>query len=96
LAMSSRNLRLSEEDRVKAPALNKVLTHLKDNLGQLPLKTLKTKAKQSLENEGFIVDYVEISDAHTLDTANGQSNKLVALVAATLSDVRLIDNTVLN
>ena len=96
LAMSSRNLRLSEEDRLKAPALHKALTHIKNNLGQLPLKTLKTNAKKGLEDEGFAVDYVEINDAETLDIGNGQSNQLVALVAATISNIRLIDNMLLN
>lgn len=96
LAMSSRNLRLSEEDRQKAVALNQSLTYVKDNLGQQPLKTLKRNAKGSLEAKGFKVDYVEIADARTLETVTGHSEKLIALVAATISDIRLIDNMVLN
>jgi pantoate--beta-alanine ligase len=96
LAMSSRNLRLSEEDRNKAPAIIKALTYIKNNLGQQPLKTLKRNAKNSLEEQGFIVDYVEIADANTLETVNGHSEKLVALIAATINNIRLIDNMVLN
>src|SRR5687768_11185612 len=96
LAMSSRNLRLSKEDRAKAPVINKVLNYIKDNLGRLPLKTLRNTARTRLESEGFKVDYVEIADAHTLETARGQSEKLVALVAASINNVRLIDNMILN
>ena len=96
LAMSSRNLRLSKEDRAKAPVINKVLNYIKDNLGQLPLKTLRNTARTRLESEGFKVDYVEIADANTLETARGQSEKLVALVAASINNVRLIDNMILN
>jgi len=96
LAMSSRNLRLSEEERAKAPVINKTLSYIKDNLGQLPLKTLRNSAKTRLESEGFIVDYVEIADAYTLETFRGQSKKLVALVAASINNVRLIDNMILN
>lgn len=96
LAMSSRNTRLSEGDRAKAPGISKALNYIKDNLGQLPIKTLKNTARRCLESEGFIVDYVEIADAHTLENANGQSKKIVALVAASINNVRLIDNMILN
>jgi len=96
LAMSSRNLRLSKEDRAKAPVINKTLSYIKNNLGQIPLKTLRNTARTRLESEGFIVDYVEIADAYTLETVRGQSEKLVALVAASINNVRLIDNMILN
>ena len=96
LAMSSRNLRLSKEDRAKAPVINNTLNYIRDNLGQLPLKTLRNTARTRLESEGFIVDYVEIADAQTLETVRGGSEKIVALVAASINDVRLIDNMLLN
>jgi pantoate--beta-alanine ligase len=69
---------------------------VKDNLGQLPLKVLKRKAKNELEEEGFVVDYMEIADARTLEPVHSYSDKLVALAAATINNVRLIDNVVLN
>ena len=96
LAMSSRNLRLSDDDRLKAPALYRALNYIKSNLGQQPIKTLKRNAKDSIEKEGFIVDYIEIADANTLEATNGKSNRLVALVAATINNIRLIDNIFLN
>jgi pantoate--beta-alanine ligase len=96
LAMSSRNLRLSQEDRLKATALYHALNYIKNNLGQQPLKTLQKNAKENLEKAGFSVDYVAIADAKTLEPASGHSNELVALVAANINDIRLIDNTPLN
>ena len=96
LAMSSRNLRLSEEDKQKAALLNKTLEFIKDNLGKEPLKTIRRKAKTELEDAGFALDYIEIRDARTLDPIHSYSDKLVALVAASIGNVRLIDNMVLN
>ena len=52
---------------------------------------------QQLEDKGFKVDYVEIASAATLETVthwNG-NDKLVALVAAYINEVRLIDNMLL-
>ncbi|MBL7721162.1 MAG: pantoate--beta-alanine ligase, partial [Chitinophagaceae bacterium] len=48
--------------------------------------------------EGFRVDYIEIADAKTLKAVNNWDGKkkLVALVAAFLNEVRLIDNLLLN
>lgn len=96
LAMSSRNLRLSKDDRLKAPALYNAICYIKNNLGQQPFKTLKRVAKSNLESEGFDVDYIEIADARTLETANGQSDKLIVLAAASINNIRLIDNLILN
>jgi len=96
LAMSSRNLRLSEEDRQKATSLSKALEYIRNNLGHEPLKTIKRKAKNELEDEGFALDYLEIRDARTLEPIHSYSEKLVALVAASIGNVRLIDNMVLN
>lgn len=49
LAMSSRNVRLSEEERGRAPGIYRALTQSKS----------ATEARARLENEGFKVDYVE-------------------------------------
>lgn len=96
LAMSSRNLRLSEEDRSKAAVLSKALAYISGNFRQAPLKTLKRTSRQMLENEGFTVDYIEIVDAYTLDASLAYSDRVVALAAATISGIRLIDNMFLN
>ena len=57
---------------------------------------IKEEAKKILEKNGFAVDYVEIADAQTLAPATPGHQPRVALVAATLNEVRLIDNMILN
>ena len=66
LAMSSRNMRLNEEERKIAVSIFRCLTMIKDNLKEGNLTGLKKKAIAMLEEAGFKVDYVEIADATTL------------------------------
>ena len=98
LAMSSRNIRLSKEDREKAPNIHKTLMHIKNNLHEGDLKQLKNQAKEKLQIHDFKIDYLEVADAETLKLVNElkEKQKLVALVAASLREVRLIDNLLLN
>lgn len=96
LAMSSRNVRLNKEARLNATAISKTLTYIKTRLKTDSISDLKSSSKAALEKQGFVVDYVEIADANTLDPAETNSGKLVALVAASINDVRLIDNLLLN
>ncbi|MBN8676153.1 MAG: pantoate--beta-alanine ligase [Chitinophagales bacterium] len=98
LAMSSRNMRLNEEERKKAVAIYNVLTGIKNNLRPSSLITMKNKAVEELAAKGFRVDYVEIADAVTLEpvTEWDGRQKLVALVAAFNNEVRLIDNMLIN
>jgi pantoate--beta-alanine ligase len=98
LAMSSRNTRLLPDDRIKATTISKALRYLKENLKAGDTKKIKDKAKEMLLQKGFLIDYVEIANADTLELIenwNGKE-KVVALVAAFLNNVRLIDNMVIN
>jgi pantoate--beta-alanine ligase len=98
LAMSSRNMRLSEEERKNAVGIYQALHFVKEHLKKGELTELKKKAKGILSEKGFKVDYVEIADANTLQIANhwDGKQKLVALAAAFLNQVRLIDNILVN
>jgi pantoate--beta-alanine ligase len=98
LATSSRNTRLNEQERKIANTIFKTLLLIKSNLYTMELDQLKSAASSSLIEKGFKVDYVEVADADTLhlvDTWDGKQ-KIVALAAAFLGTVRLIDNIVLN
>ncbi len=98
LAMSSRNMRLSEMDKEQALKIFETLSYLKKNIKPGDLTELKRAAINNLINAGFKVDYVEIADAGNLeiiDNWNGNT-QLVAVAAAFLGDVRLIDNMLLN
>jgi pantoate--beta-alanine ligase len=96
LAMSSRNRRLSDSQRAKALTIYKELTAIKASLATKPLEQIKKLSMKHLEEAGFSVDYVEIANADTLEPATGTVEHLVALIAASLDNVRLIDNLSLN
>lgn len=98
LAMSSRNMRLNKEQRAQAPAIYQTLLHLKENLGRESLANLKKEATSLLTKKGFKPDYVEIADAETLKPLVewDPSKKILALTAAYIDQVRLIDNIELN
>ena len=98
LAMSSRNMRLNEEERKIATTIFHCLNYIKENLEPGNLENLDRHAKSILEKAGFKIDYVEIADAETLELINkwDGKQKLVALIAAFLNEVRLIDNMLLN
>lgn len=97
LAMSSRNLRLTDADRKKAPLIYETLQFIQQNIRPDYLNDLKERAANYLTAEGFKVDYIEIADASTLalmETWDGKT-PLVALAAAFIGEVRLIDNLLL-
>lgn len=97
LAMSSRNLRLPDADRKKAPLIYETLQFIQQNIRPGYLNDLKERAANYLTAEGFKVDYIEIADASTLalmETWDGKT-PLVALAAAFIGEVRLIDNLLL-
>lgn len=94
LAMSSRNLRLNNEERRKAVMIFQTLSTIKTRLQKGPLAVLKEQGVKMLESGGFTVDYVEIADQNTLQLVDNWkgSTPLIALAAAYIGDVRLIDN----
>lgn len=97
LAMSSRNMRLNKHEREKAVTIYKCLDLVKQQLKPGNLEPLKKTVLDKLEAAGFKPDYVEIADAgnlHPVSSWDGQQ-KLVALIAAYLNEVRLIDNLIL-
>lgn len=97
LAMSSRNLRLNKKQIEQAAEIYKALTNLKQKIKPGNVFHLKKEAEEYLVKKNFKPDYVEIAEAGNLKTVeewNG-STELVAVVAAFIGDVRLIDNILL-
>ena len=93
LAMSSRNQRLSDDEKNKALSIFKALTYIKNNIKAGDLKTLIDNAETILIENDFLIDYLEITDQklNTLLDWDGKT-PLVVLVAATINNIRLIDN----
>ncbi len=94
LAMSSRNLRLSEEERTTASELYAALAFLKDHLTTENFLCLKQKVIFNLEKKGFALEYLELASKNNLNLISefSKSDELVLLIAAFLNEVRLIDN----
>lgn len=94
LAMSSRNLLLSDRARVKAPRLHEVMEVIAEGLtaGQ-PMSELVPTALKALENADFLkVDYLELRSCDTLSLLETPTEPARLLAAAYLAGVRLIDN----
>ncbi len=97
LAMSSRNMRLNSDERKKAALISQTLDYIKREIKPGYLGDLQERAVNYLTTEGFSVDYIEIADSNTLQLQEywDGNQSLVALAAAYLNEIRLIDNKLL-
>ncbi len=95
LAMSSRNVYLSPEERQRALALSRSL-HLIEQLaeqGERDAVSLRQRMVATLEAGGVDrIDYATIVDPETLVELNELTGPAVALIAAHVGGTRLIDN----
>jgi pantoate--beta-alanine ligase len=99
LAMSSRNVRLSPEERAIAPRIFKVLKEVADRASEMdPVLLQQWGMKQLQAEEAFDVEYFQIAEDSTLQTiVNWQIGQgALAFVALKLGQVRLIDNIRIN
>ena len=93
LAMSSRNVHLSAEDRKHALVLSRALNWVKDNFKADDIAGLEEQAHAMLRDEpGVEAEYFELADGKTLLPADENSDTIVALTAARVGKTRLIDN----
>ena len=99
LAMSSRNTRLNSEARKLAVEISKTLKYAKVQLRRpkTEIASLQQHAFNALAAiKGIEPEYFEIRNAKTLQVPKRKGEKLVALTAAKIGGVRLIDNMPLN
>jgi pantoate--beta-alanine ligase len=94
LALSSRNGYLSDEQRVAAPTLYRVINQIAEafHSGERDFSRLLANGADQLKAVGFRPDYLEIRDATTLRPATPEDHDLVILAAAYMGSTRLIDN----
>jgi pantoate--beta-alanine ligase len=84
LALSSRNIRLSEKDREAALVISKALKE-------------PSRMNEVLATEpGFKLDYAEIIDAQTFKLADEDTQSKRAIIAGWVNGVRLLDNAVVD
>ena len=95
LAMSSRNMRLTNDQVEKASAIFQMLIYIKQQITLQPITQLEDYATRYLLSNGFdSVDYVSVvsvPDLKPIITLR-QHKQLILVIAATIGGVRLIDN----
>ena len=98
LALSSRNMRLSEAGKHKALCIFRALSYIKAHIHNQSIPQVKEAALHILtEDEEVTVEYLAICTARTLaeTTRIEPGQTYVALVVAWIEGVRLIDNMIL-
>lgn len=94
LAMSSRNVYLSPEERQTAPILYRAMkaSARRIKAGE-PIAPAMAGGAEMIEAAGFALDYYEVRHAETLaEVTSREDGPLRILVAARLGTTRLIDN----
>jgi len=98
LAMSSRNERLTKEERERASIISKTLFKVQELKNEKLVGELKMFADQEMKKEPKIeLEYFEIANALTLQPLSDQeqAKDAVACIAVKVGSVRLIDNMIL-
>jgi pantoate--beta-alanine ligase len=96
LAMSSRNLRLSQSERQEALVLYKALSFVRDYWQKRSPEELMDQAKQLITSSTLRLDYLLLVDPYTLLPIVNNAQSAVVCVAAYCGEVRLIDNMLLS
>ena len=93
LALSSRNAYLSPDHRRAAVALPRTLTAVAEQIrASLPVDKALQDGSAQLTEAGFVVDYLELADATTLQPIRNLTAPARLLAAARIGTTRLIDN----
>lgn len=94
LAMSSRNVYLTKQERPKANQLYKSLSWVAEQikLGARNFLVLEKEAGEQVEAAGFKLDYIAVCNSKTLEIATAGDEHLTVLGAMYTTSARLIDN----
>ena len=98
LAMSSRNAKLSEDERRKALIIIEALNIIKEMVyqGTTDVEKLKKEAVRKISTMDIAkVDYFEIVDPDTLEKIDVVKEKALAATAVFIGKTRLIDNMII-
>ena len=95
LAMSSRNMRLSEQEKKDALILFETLQFVKENRSNYPPNELIVNALEFFNSGNLILEYLDIVEVESLEKTMSWDNSSVCCIAAYCGKVRLIDNLLL-
>lgn len=98
LAMSSRNMRLDEEQRKNAIVFYESLQMAKGRLEEgLSMSFVREEIKKHCESKpGVKLEYLELTDTLNFVQRESVTSKAILLIAGYVGGVRLIDNLLLN
>jgi pantoate--beta-alanine ligase len=97
LAMSSRNVYLTDEERERALGLSRALEAADREVaaGRRDAQSVLGAASRELEARGIDPEYLELRSADDLSPAERVNGRTLLAVAARVGRARLIDNTIL-
>ncbi|MBT1247838.1 MULTISPECIES: pantoate--beta-alanine ligase [unclassified Thermosipho (in: thermotogales)] len=97
LAMSSRNIYLTKEERKEATRLYKSLLKAKELVksGVVDVKIIRDEMRKILEHPLLKIDYIEIVDEENLMPVEIIDRKVVVAIAVFVGKARLIDNIII-
>ena len=97
LAMSSRNRRLTDPQRTLSALLYQCLVSIQAKRSTDSFELVKKECIDILVEKGFEPDYISLANADDLTLLSNYSTDtpMVALIAAKIGDIRLIDNLLL-
>ena len=98
VAMSSRNRRLTVPQRVVAGTIYQCLVSIQSKQDEGNFAVVKKECEELLAAKGFVPEYVALADARDLAllTNYDPAIPMVALIAARIGEIRLIDNCLVN
>jgi pantoate--beta-alanine ligase len=94
LALSSRNVRLSPDDRLRALALSRALRAVAELAGEGERDASRLREAAGEQLAGVDVEYVAIVDPESFEELTTLEGRALVAVAARVGPVRLIDNVV--
>jgi pantoate--beta-alanine ligase len=94
LAMSSRNVRLTETQRLLAATIYQCLVSIQSKQAEGDFTVVQKECIDLLTRKGFTPEYVALANANDLTLLDNYTpdTPMVALIATKLGTVRLIDN----
>jgi pantoate--beta-alanine ligase len=95
LAMSSRNMRLSEQEKKESLIIWQTLQFVKDNKVNFSPNELLIKAIDFFKSGNLTLEYLDIVEVDSLEEAQDWESQTVCCIAAYCGKVRLIDNLLL-
>jgi pantoate--beta-alanine ligase len=92
LASSSRNERLTPDQKEKAVVLHQALDRVREEQANYGPREAREKVKEWFKNYEFELEYIEFVDATTFENVHEWTSNTHGCIAAYAGEVRLLDN----